>query len=348
MEDSQALNATNRPHFTQYPPTSYAVYEVGYVFVPLLLVVGVVGNSLTITVMTSASFRTLPVSKMLIAMSLSDTVVNLLFPFNKPFMSQLIGTDIRALSSGGCKLFFWTYRFAKTGSSWMVVMISFERFVAVWFPMKSKFIITERNVYIAMAVLYGVFAVFFGYWCSWADRVIDGSCVINSRPAGFEIQSEVFLVLGLVLYSFGPSFFLVIINILIVYKLVRIRKKISPESNIHSSSQTQPQRSTKSAGRSRTTIMLLSVAIAFVILVTPNAVAHIVSFVRKQEIFETTDPVMVFLREIVQILEQMNHSINFFLYILCSKRFKAGVIKIVKRKRDHTDTFNTNSVTLSK
>ncbi|KAK2161604.1 hypothetical protein LSH36_114g06065 [Paralvinella palmiformis] len=296
--DNQSTTNLSFPEAVSVPES---VTQLGYVFVPLLFILGVVGNSLTIAVMTSELFRTLPVSKMLITMSLSDTVVNLLFPFNKPFMSQLIGTDIRALSSGGCKLFFWTYRFAKTGSSWMVVMISFERFVAVWLPLKAKFITTERNVYIGIAVLYGVFAVFFGYWCSWADRVIDGSCVINSRPAGFEIQSE-----------------------------------------------TQPQRSTKSAGRSRTTIMLLSVAIAFVILVTPNAVAHIVSFVRKQEIFETTDPVMVFLREIVQILEQMNHSINFFLYILCSKRFKAGVIKIVKRKRDHTDTFNTNSVTLSK
>ncbi|KAK2141836.1 hypothetical protein LSH36_1034g00003 [Paralvinella palmiformis] len=339
MEDSQALNATNRPHFTQYPPTSYAVYEVGYVFVPLLLVVGVVGNSLTITVMTSASFRTLPVSKMLIAMSLSDTVVNLLFPFNKPFMSQLIGTDIRALSSGGCKLFFWTYRFAKTGSSWMVVMISFERFVAVWFPMKSKFITTERNVYIAMAVLYGVFAVFFGYWCSWADRVIDGSCVINSRPAGFEIQSEVFLVFGLVLYSFGPSFFLVIVNILIVYKLIRIRKSISPISNTQSFS-----RCTKTAVSSRTTIMLLSVAISFVVLVTPNAVAHIVSFVRRKPIFETTDPVIVYLRAFVQLLEQLNHSINFALYVLCSKRFRDGLLIILRFKKTQNSSGTTHGI----
>ncbi|KAK2141838.1 hypothetical protein LSH36_1034g00048 [Paralvinella palmiformis] len=215
-------------------------------------------------------------------MSLPDTVANLLFPFSKPFMSQLIGTDIRALSSGGCKLFFWTYRFAKTGSSWMVVMISFERFVAVWLPLKAKFITTERNVYIGIAVLYGVFAVFFGYWCSWADRVIYGSCVINSRPAGFKIQYVLFLILSFVLYSFGPSFVLIIIiiNILIVFKLVGIGKNISPESNIHSSSlasHTQPHRSmnVKPAGRSRTTIMLL----AFVLLVTPNAVAHIVSFI---------------------------------------------------------------------
>ncbi|KAK2141837.1 hypothetical protein LSH36_1034g00077 [Paralvinella palmiformis] len=310
-----------------------SVTQLGYVFVPLLFTVGLVGNSLTIIVMTSVSFRTLPVSKMLIAMSLADTLVNLLFPFNKPFMSQLIGIDIRALSSGGCKVFFWTYRFAKTVSSWMVVMISFERFVAVWFPMKSKFIITERNVYIGMAVLYIMFAVFHGYWCSWADRVIDGSCILTSRPAGFEIQSEVFLIVGLVLYSFGPSVFLVIINIVIVYKLVQIRRKISSESIVQRSSlasQTQSQ-------SSRTTIMLLSIAIAYVVLVTPNSVAHFVGFRRKEEIFETMDPVMVFLREIVQILEQMNHSINFFLYILCSKRFKGGVIKIITQKKgNHT------------
>ena len=52
---------------------------------------------------------------------------------------------------------------------------------------------------------------------------------------------------------------------------------------------------------SNTTVMLLGVSVAFVVLVTPNATSHLVSFARKQNIFQTRDPAMVFLREVSQV-----------------------------------------------
>jgi len=57
--------------------------------------------------------------------------------------------------------------------------------------------------------------------------------------------------------------------------------------------------------------MLESFGLAFVVLVTPNVVVRIVYFARKENIFESMDPVMILLREIVQILEQINNYINF-------------------------------------
>ncbi|KAK2161735.1 hypothetical protein LSH36_110g00026 [Paralvinella palmiformis] len=338
MDYTTAGSVTNTSNITEELPDNYSMDQVGYVFVPFLLILGVGGNLLIIKVMTSASFKTLAVSKMFIAMSLSDIVVNLLLPFNKPFVRHIIGIDIRALSSGGCKLFFWTYRFAKTTSSWLVVLITMERFVAVWLPMKAKFINTERHVYIVMALLYAMFAIFFGYWCSWADQIIDDSCVINSRPLDSVRLSGIFLLCGLILYSFAPSIFVIIFNGLIVYKLIIMRKRTRPKVST-TSSLSPIQRQSRNTGNShstlnsRTTVMLLSAAISFVVLVTPNAVANIVSFAKKEAIFETTDPVMVSLREIVQILEQLNHCINFILYIVYNKRFRDGVIMIFKRNK---------------
>ena len=169
--------------------------------------------------------------------------------------------------------------------------------------------------------------MFFGYWSSWADCIVGDSCIINSRPPGFERLSEVFLLCGLVLYSFAPSVFLVIFNGLIIYKLVTVRRKTMPDlhpvSSVASIEQMQSRRSgTAQSLNSRTTVMLLSAAIAFVVLVTPNAVANIVFYVRNEAIFESTDPVIVSFRETAQILEQLNHSINILLYLVYNKRFK--------------------------
>ncbi|KAK2161273.1 hypothetical protein LSH36_119g05018 [Paralvinella palmiformis] len=340
MENTTTGNTTNISVIVQHSDINITLDGTEYVLLPLLFIFGVIGNFVTIAVMRSPSFRTLPVSKMLIAMSLSDIVLNLLLPFNKPIVRQAIGIDIRALSSGGCKLFFWTYRFTKTTSSWMVVLMSMERFVAVWLPIKAKLVNTDRNVYITTAILCGALAAFFGYWCSWADQIIDDSCIVNSQPAGFEHLSEIFLLCGVLLYSVIPSIFLVTFNGLIVYKLITMRKKIAPEgkNNSQSSAHLAPPlgcKRPKSTVNSRTTIMLLSIAISFLILVTPNTVAHFVMFFRKEAMFETMDPVMASLSETAQIMEQFNHAIHFTMYVVFNKRFRDGVFVIFKAKKSH-------------
>ncbi|KAK2159470.1 hypothetical protein LSH36_152g01027 [Paralvinella palmiformis] len=344
MENATNATTTVTSNIIRGSSPSHYLWEVEYILTPLLLLLGGFGNSLTIIVMRSATFRRLPVSKLLMAMSLSDVVLNLMLPLNKSFVHHMIGIDVRALSSGGCKLFFWINRLAKTTSSWLIVLITVERFIAVWLPMRAKFINTDRNVCVALILLYGMLAVFFGYWCSWADRVIDNICIMNSRPPGFEHLSEIFLLGGLLLYSFIPSIILLIFNGLIIYKLATRRKRIAPESNTTNSTSISAQprsvRNTHTAPNSKTSVMLISVAMSFVVLVTPNAVANIVSFIRKETMLETTDPVTASLREAAQILEQLSHSVNFILYVLCNKRFRDGVITMFKINKTHPNNHN--------
>jgi hypothetical protein len=57
-------------------------------------------------------------------------------------------TYIRAISSFGCKLSFWIFRTGKMMSSWFVVCICVERFVAVLFPFKVKILFMKRRRYV--------------------------------------------------------------------------------------------------------------------------------------------------------------------------------------------------------
>ena len=198
----------------------------GYVFVPMFLFMGVVGNALTIRIMLTKGFRTMPVSKVLIALSVSDLIVNILFPFNKPFVRQIMDTDIRAVSNAGCKFFFWAYRNFKFTSSWMVVLISTERFVAVWLHVRAKSINTTRNAYIAIAVLFAVVTVYVGYWSAFSDQIINGKCIPNTSPPGKGHITRALLVFGVVaMYVVVPAVLLIIFNGLIVFKLISLRKK---------------------------------------------------------------------------------------------------------------------------
>ena len=68
------------------------------------------GNSLTIFVMLRKPFRQMSVSVVLISLSISDTIVSLMLPFNKMFVRNMIGYDMRALSLTGCKIYFWALK----------------------------------------------------------------------------------------------------------------------------------------------------------------------------------------------------------------------------------------------
>lgn len=324
---------------------------VGSILLPVFFVVGLVGNLLTISIMSSRAYRQLPVSKFLIALSLSDILVNLLIPFNKLAIRQLLGADLRALSSAGCKLYFWAYRFSRLTSSWMVVMICCERFVAVWAHIKAKYINTTRNAYVIIGIVYGGFAVYAGYVCSWSDQVIRGICIINSRQPGLYDRTRAFLAIGLALYSLLPSLVLIALTSLLVFKLVRLnRRKEQPASGAGRSSTAGgqiPKESTggKSIRTSRTNIMLLSVVVAFIVLITPNALAHVVSFALGKNIFEANDSLSTFLREASQIMEQLNHSINFVLYVISSKRFRDGIRSIFNSKKNRIEI--SSSVTMN-
>ena len=73
---------------------------------------------------------------------------------------------------------------------------------------------------------------------------------------------------------------------------------------------------------SRVTAMLLATNAAFILLVMPVAIAHLVSFFRQKDLFESNDSAVVVFREITLDCEQLNYSVNFFLYVLCNKKFR--------------------------
>jgi heme/copper-type cytochrome/quinol oxidase subunit 2 len=102
--------------------------------------------------------------------------------------------------------------------------------------------------------------------------VINGTCIPSTQPPGLEYRSQIFLVLGLTLYAYLPAIIILILNGSIAYKLVTLRRSSGPTAS-HSPS------------HSKTTVMLLCIAVAFVVLVTPNATSHLVMLRMKKNIF---------------------------------------------------------------
>ena len=314
-------------------PTSYDVWAyIGFVTVPLLFVVGIVGNIFTVIIMRDEEFKKNVTSYILIALALSDLIVNFMYPFNKQFVRTLIGRDIRALSTFGCHFFFSLWRTVKMSTSWLVVLISVERFIAVVYPFKAVKWIVKSRVLLAISTIYVILGIYNSYWSSVTDRIVGPYCLPNTRPAEALQLSYILILLGNVVYSPIPCVILFITTSIIVHALRRShakRKHLTSE-------QAQQQDNT-----SRITGMLLGVCIAFLILVTPITIGHLLSIFAGINILFSTDPSVTIYRELAQLMEQTNHSINFFLYVVSSSEFRRVLWDLLRGRRDK-DTMRRN------
>ncbi|KAI0222980.1 hypothetical protein LSAT2_025766, partial [Lamellibrachia satsuma] len=287
---------------------------VSYVVLPILVITGICGNIVTIRVMLAKEFRSMCVSVFLIALALSDTVVIFVSTLNKHPVRSLMGVDVRSFDVTCCRVFFWAYRTSKMMSSWIVVFICVERFIAVCFPLRSKTICTKRMVYISIAVTLLIFGAYNAFR-AWLDTsIVQGTCVPNSihRTGSIAVVGSV-LLLSLSTYAIVPAVIMIVLNSFTVTSLWRSRRKVHAQSASQNSS---------SKMASRMTAMVLATNAAFVLLVMPISIAHLVSFFRQDNLFESKDPAIVVFREITLDFEQLNYSINVFLYVLCNKRFR--------------------------
>ena len=131
-----------------------------------------------------------------------------------------------------------------------------------------------------------------------------------------------FIVLGTTIYAFIPGLAILLLNcttvLTLLHKAHQRRLMTSQQQHSHHQSMTN-----------RTTAMLLGVSFTFILLVVPIGLSHIISVFTNNYIYETTNPAIVGMRETTQAAEMLNYSINFLLYIICNKAFRARFMKIM-------------------
>lgn len=268
---------------------------VGFVTVPTLLVVSLTGNSLTIIVMLSKTFWNSPCSPFLVALAISDSTYSMVIPFSNIFFRQLVGFDIRALTESGCHIFFIFHKASKITSSWFIVAICIERFIAVWFPLKTNSICKRRNLLLVVLTIYLAVYIFTGVW-TFSTMIINGVCVPNYATPDTAVLARAFLVAGSMVFALIPASILIILTPATCYKLFKHQAKRMKLSVTHSNTGASNNRRA-----SQTTVMLLGVTIAYIILVTPTCILHNICFSLNISLYETKDLTMSIARAVIQV-----------------------------------------------
>ena len=325
---SSTQNVTN----TTSHEDSLLVY-VSYVIVPLFFVLGIAENILTILITRHKLYRNTSHGVFLRTIAMNDLIFLILFPFNKRFVHTLIGYDVRSISIIGCKVYFALYRTSRISSALFMLQICIERFIVVCYPIKAKVFSTKRMAIILVCSTIMMVICFTGAWTT-AVSICNGRCLPVKVTNENEELLNAFSIAGTIVRTFFPASMMLVFTPLTLIKLYSQRNIRRQIAQIRGTDETY-----------RTTLMLLSVVIAFLFLTVPFCILKHVLLFNGVDIVTSALPWAKTLYELSQLCEQTDCVLNFIIYVCASSSFRWHLISIFKSHPTGTaSTFQISTV----
>ena len=196
-------------------------------------------------------------------------------------------------------------------------MMSVEKFIALYFPFKTRNICTVRTAKWASGIAFVFFFLLNVFWFFISKQLKgDGGaryyfCAFEDFFVKFYLSWE---RIDGVLYFFGPFAIMGLTNIAIIYKFIQA-KMASKHGGTESTNQ--------SLGNAamRGTAILITVAMTFIILTAPAEIIFSISI--------DSNPI---LDSLLYSTLALNHSINGFLYMIVGSKFRKELIATLRCK----------------
>ena len=282
--------------------------------------VGIAANSLIVVVITLASLRISVFMTLLMFLAITDN----LFLLNEVVFGA--GNLFSALASSlwRCRLNVFFYYSTGIISSWLLVLISLERYVSVFYPLKIKVLCTVRRTYGMMLVLVVI--------SSLSSLPILFTCSIlyeNGTPICRFVGSNVIydtictFVLN-ILYNALPFALICTLNTLVVEKIksrLQFRLQFLGQTEKHSNSSKQ----------TLLVPMMVSVCVFFAVMSFPTMTFTFIRIICRL----LEDGQWILKDEVTHIpylFDYLNHSMNFFLYCLSGSAFRNMFLRLFRCK----------------
>ena len=296
----------------------YWLTVTSFIIALFLVFVGIVGNSFIIATVRSKRCQYNSHGIQLTALAFSDMKSLLVGLFNRRFVWNALGKDMRSLTTTGCRTYVFANRVAKLSSTMFVILVCIDRFVAIWFPLKAKVFTTRRTSAIIVSSIFGsIYAyafltVFFG-------NVRYGKC-IPDVVLGSVYWSNVLKGVSLFLSTIIPTVVLVSLTPLTTVKLYyqrRLRRRLAP---------TEEKDETI-----RVTSVLVSISVVYICLVTSFAGTLWILMLNGANPLASAAPWAAIFMETLVTCDSLNCALNVFLYGFFSSRFRRDFYSLFRR-----------------
>ncbi|ELU08809.1 hypothetical protein CAPTEDRAFT_208114 [Capitella teleta] len=309
----------------------------------LILVVGTVGNIMSIILLRRPRMKTTTTSLYLVALAFTDLSQVVVGQATRHFVRSITGIDPPIYDTWYCKIWYYLIRVFNSYSNWVLAGVTVERCIAILIPLKAKSLITRKS---AKLFLSSALLAVFVYYSHSVVSYLTGptpngiACKANLEN-GFVSQVRPWS--DWVLEALLPGIIILACNVIIIQRLLKARAERAQTLTCTSDSKDQMQ---------SLVVMLVSISVAYLVLTTPMHVNFVIaaSFPGGYMFIERSDAIKRLIWSVSLFLHYTNHSINFFLYVLTGREFRLelkallGLRQAEKQKGDS----NATSVTAVK
>ena len=298
----------------------------------VLLVIALVGNGLSLFAVRQR-LRTSNPCFYIANIAVSDTMVIFL-----KWLYIMLSIYRPEKTNWECKILNFLSNVSVYSSIWLVIMMTAERCIAVVWPLKISGWVTMKRAKIAVAILYLIMAAINSVYLIILEGAPDlqtkrGKCIVHARYVSF--YKSVWTVIDMVMYAYIPQILIFFFNILIIVKLAQARKGQAEMRNAPKSEQSQGQ----------VTAMLLTVSITFFLLTSPYTFFYlcIQNDLWNFRASAKSYALYSLINTILRLLADLNHCVNFILYVTVGKRFREDIMKPCRRRRQNESNMSGSS-----
>ncbi|ELT87612.1 hypothetical protein CAPTEDRAFT_209818 [Capitella teleta] len=323
LEDDHFMYLSNSLNESRPSPTAIQATDViNNIVIPVIFTLGIFGNLVSLAVFcqknqnTAADHVEHSATVGLITLAASDLLFCLVgFPavflgLHGGGQTTLVGFYYTVYRSAFANVFLFT-------STWLIVLISAERFIGVCFPFPARSIIRVPRTLTAHALVFVVsLVVNLPLFFKWKIREIPcyNACFCYVREPSWLLRHKHFEKVHIMLwFSFGtfiPLFVLVFCNACILRAIYRGRRATAATNNAHEAQALQ-----------RITWTLLSIVFCYLLLVCPSTLLHFFSITKLTKLGMYTQVAVV----VTNLMQAIKFSCNFLLYCAIHRRFRQAL-----------------------
>ncbi|KAM7296474.1 allatostatin-A receptor [Ixodes scapularis] len=303
--------------YAEYYASNTALEEILAIVVPILFgaiaVVGFFGNALVVLVVLCNPQMRSTTNILIINLAMADL---LFIVFCVPFTGWDYTLNYWPFGDVWCRIVQYLVIVCAYASIYTLVLMSFDRFLAVVHPIRSMFIRTERNAYLAILLMWVVILL---------------ACIPVLFSHGMVIVDDTFAYctflahMGYSIVAFQLCFFmtsflvpLALVFILYVLMLKRLWFGVTPGGRVSAESVRSKRRVTR---------LVVVVVVVFAVCWCP---VQVVLVLKSVDLYgQPMNPLRIVIQIASQVLAYTNSCVNPFLYAFLSENFRKNFRKII-------------------
>ena len=306
-------------------------FAIRYYLPSILIVAGTVGNILSFLVFSSPAMKHSQTSFLFRLLAIYDTIA-LQIGLWGFILLDILHSDAYHATNAACKSLTYVQTVSRDLSVWLLCFISIERCVGVYVPHKVKIFITKKRVRIAVVIM--IFASLLANasliistetraMYDTAGNIARRYCAIPGNPWNERFAGVYWPWIDLFKYCFLPFAIMISCNIALVYKVIKAFAHRRQSTNQESDSSSQV---------SSMTMVLITVSITYIILTLPICIFFLTANSHVYIVGTHYYAQLKLWHTLGHLSSHANHCVNFFLYCISGKQFRAELLKLFSCK----------------